>query len=249
MRLKGKSIIVTGGGSGFGAAMCRRFAAEGAKVVVADINREGAEAIAREIGAAAVPCRADVSTGDDVRAMVGQALEAFGDLDCIVNNAGTSHRNGPILDIDEATFDKVYAVNVKSIFHAVNAVLPHFRKRGGGSILNIGSTAGLRPRPGLTWYNGSKAAVNLISKSLAVELAPDRVRVNCICPVIGATALLETFMGAPDTPELRAKFVATIPLGRMSTGDDIASAAVYLTSDEASFITGVLLPVDGGRTV
>jgi 3-oxoacyl-[acyl-carrier protein] reductase len=230
MRLKGKSIIVTGGGSGFGAAMSRRFAAEGAKVLVADLNLDGASEVARSIGSAAVACKVDVASGAEFRTMVAKALEAFGDVDSIVNNAGTSHRNGPILEIDEATFDKVYDVNVKSIFH-------------------IGSTAGIRPRPGLTWYNGSKAAVNLISKSLAVELAPDKVRVNCICPVIGATALLETFMGVPDTPENRARFIATIPLGRMSDGEDIASAAVYLISDEANFITGVLLPVDGGRTV
>jgi 3-oxoacyl-[acyl-carrier protein] reductase len=249
VRLKGKSIIVTGGGSGFGAAMSRRFVAEGAKVLVADLNLDAAETVARTIGSAAVACKVDVSKGAEFRVMVDKALDAFGDVDCVVNNAGTSHRNGPILEIDEETFDRVYDVNVKSIFHSVNCVLPHFRKRGGGTILNIGSTAGLRPRPGLTWYNGSKAAVNLISKSLAVELAPDKVRVNCICPVIGATALLETFMGVPDTPENRARFVATIPLGRMSEGEDIASAAVYLLSDEANFITGVLLPVDGGRTV
>jgi 3-oxoacyl-[acyl-carrier protein] reductase len=249
MRLKGKSIIVTGGGSGFGAAMSRRFVAEGAKVLVADLNLDAAETVARSIGSAAVGCKVDVAKGAEFRVMVDKALDAFGDVDSIVNNAGTSHRNGPILEIDEETFDRVYDVNVKSIFHSVNCVLPHFRKRGGGTILNIGSTAGLRPRPGLTWYNGSKAAVNLISKSLAVELAPDKVRVNCICPVIGATALLETFMGVPDTPENRARFIATIPLGRMSEGEDIASAAVYLLSDEANFITGVLLPVDGGRTV
>ena len=249
MRLQGKRIIVTGGGSGFGAGMGRRFAAEGARVLVADLNEEAARAVAGSIGEAAVACRVDVADGASYQAMVDRALEAFGDLDTVVNNAGYTHRNQPLLDTDEATFDRVYAVNVKSIFHCARSCVPVFRRRGGGVVLNIGSTAGLRPRPGLTWYNGSKAAVNLISKSLAVELAPDRIRVNAICPVMGATGMLESFMGVPDTPENRARFVATIPLGRLSQPEDVASAAVYLVSDEAAFITGVCLPVDGGRTV
>ena len=170
-------------------------------------------------------------------------------LDIVVNNAGWTHRNQPLLDVDEATFDRVYAINVKSIFHMVHAVVPVLRKQRSGVILNIGSTAGMRPRPGLTWYNSSKGAVNLMSKSLAVELAPDNIRVNVICPVMGATGLLESFMGVPDTPENRQRFIATIPLGRLSQPKDIARAAVYLASDEADFITGVEFPVDGGRTV
>jgi len=249
MRLASKSIVVTGGGSGFGAAMSRRFAAEGARVLVADINEEAAARVAEAIGPAAVAMRADVARRDDYEAMITRALEAFGDLDSVVNNAGYTHRNMPALEVDEETFDRVYDVNVKAIYYSALAVVPHFRRRGGGTMLNIASTAGIRPRPGLTWYNGSKAAANLLSQSLAVEFAPDRIRVNAICPVMGATGMLELFMGMPDTPENRARFIATIPLGRLSEPEDIAGAAVYLLSDEASFITGVCLPVDGGRTV
>jgi 3-oxoacyl-[acyl-carrier protein] reductase len=250
MRLRDKKIIVTGGGSGFGAAMSRRFAAEGAKVLVADINGEAAARVAAEIGEAARPFVADVSRAEQVRAMVDEAVSAFGDLDCVVNNAGYTHRNMPLLDVDEAAFDRVYAVNVKSIYHAAFAAVPYFRQRGrGGAFLNIASTAGIRPRPGLTWYNGSKAAVIMLTKSMAVELAPDRIRVNALCPVMGATGMLELFMGMPDTPENRARFVATIPLGRLAEPDDVASPAVYLLSDEAEFITGVCMPVDGGRTI
>jgi 3-oxoacyl-[acyl-carrier protein] reductase len=249
MRLRGKSIVITGGGSGFGAAMAKRFAAEGAKVLVADINGGAAESVAKSIGSAALPCTADVADRDSHQAMIDKAIGEFGGIDCVVNNAGVTHRNQPLLDVDEATFDRVYAVNVKSIYYSCHSVVPHFRKRGAGHILNIGSTAGIRPRPGLTWYNGSKAAVNLLTKSLAVELAPDKIRVNAICPVMGPTGMLEQFMGVPDTPENRARFIATIPLGRLSDADDIACAALYLASDEAQFLTGVCLPVDGGRTV
>lgn len=227
------------------------YAREGASVVLADINEQGAAGVAREIGAAsAAALRCDVTQRADIDASVDLALSRYGKLDIVVNNAGTTHANQPLLDVDEATFDQVFAVNVKSIYHMVQAAVPVFRRQGGGGvILNVGSTAGIRPRPGLTWYNGSKGAVNLLSKSLAVELATDRIRVNAICPVIGETALLEKFMGVPDTPENRAKFIATIPLGRMSVPADIARAAVYLASDDAEFITGVEFPVDGGRTV
>jgi 3-oxoacyl-[acyl-carrier protein] reductase len=154
-----------------------------------------------------------------------------------------------MLEVSEAEFDRIYAVNVKSIYHMTRAAVPAMRRQGGGVIINIGSTAGIRPRPGLTWYNGSKAAVNLLSRSMAVELAGDRIRVNCLAPVIGETALLESFMGLADTPENRARFIATIPLGRMSRPRDVANACLYLASDEAEFITGVVLEVDGGRTV
>jgi 3-oxoacyl-[acyl-carrier protein] reductase len=167
----------------------------------------------------------------------------------VVNNAGYTHHNRPLLEVDETTFDRVYAVNVKAIYFSVFAAVPYFRERGRGVFLNIGSTAGIRPRPGLTWYNGSKAAANMLTKSLAVELAPDKIRVNAICPVMGATGMLEQFMGMPDTPENRAKFISSIPLGRLAEPDDIANPAVYLVSDEAEFVTGVCMPVDGGRTI
>jgi len=248
-RLAGKTALITGAASGFGAEMARLYAAEGARVVIADINDGGAGQVAAAIGAAASPVRCDVTRRADVDAAVKHTLQTFGRLDIVVNNAGWTHHNGPLLDVDEATFDKVYDINVKSIFHMTQAVVPMMRDQGGGVILNIGSTAGIRPRPGLTWYNGSKGAVNLLSKSMAVELAPMKIRVNCIAPVIGHTALLESFMGVPDTPENRAKFIATIPLGRMSEPGDVARAALFLASDEAAFITGVEFPVDGGRTV
>ncbi|HTP71301.1 MAG TPA: SDR family oxidoreductase [Burkholderiaceae bacterium] len=250
MRLQGKVAIVTGAASGFGAEIARQYAKEGAKVALADINEAGAKDVAGPLGASGVAVKCDVTQRADIDALVAATLKAFGGrLDIVVNNAGWSHKNGPLLDVDEAQFDKVYAINVKSIFHMTHAVVPVLRRQRSGVIVNIGSTAGLRPRPGLTWYNSTKGAVNLMSKSLAVELAPDNIRVNVICPVMGATGLLEQFMGMPDTPENRKKFLATIPLGRLSTPLDIARAAVYLASDEAEFITGVEFPVDGGRTV
>jgi len=248
MRLKDKVAVVTGGASGFGAAIVRHFVEEGAKVVILDLNGEGAARVAGNSGQA-IAVGGDVTKRADIDKAVGAAVENFGKLDIVVNNAGWSFRNKPILEVTEDEFDRVYAINVKSIFHMTNATVPLMRKQGGGCIINIGSTGGIRPRPGLTWYNGSKGAVNLLSSAMAAELAPDKIRVNCIAPVIGETALLETFMGVPDTPENRAKFIATIPLGRMSQPDDIAKACVYLASDDASFVTGVVLPVDGGRTV
>ncbi len=249
MRLKDKTALVTGAASGFGREIARRFAREGAKVAIVDLNEEGAKAVAAEIGDAAIAVGCDVADGAQVQAAVDATVEAFGRADIVINNAGWSHKNQPILDVDYETFRKVYAINVDSIFHMTHAALPHWRQIGGGVMINVGSTAGIRPRPGLTWYNSSKGAVNLMTKSLAVDLAPDRVRVCGIAPVMGATALLETFMGMPDTPENRAKFVSTIPLGRLSEPEDIANAALYLSSDEAEFITGVILEVDGGRTV
>ena len=249
MRLKDKVAIITGAGGGFGEGIARRFAAEGAKVVVLDLRGDAAERVATEIGHGAVPVSADVGDGPAVRRAVEDTLVRFGKLDILVNNAGTTHRNQPLLEVSEDSFDLVFRVNVKSIFHFVRAAAPVMRDAGGGVILNVSSTAGLRPRPGLTWYNASKGAVNVMSKSLALELAPWKIRVNAICPVMGETGLLESFMGVPDTPENRARFVATIPLGRMSRAQDIANAALYLASDEAEFITGVEFPVDGGRTV
>ena len=249
MRLKNRTAIVTGAASGFGAEIARQYAIEGAKVALADINEAGARKVAAECGDDAIAVKCDVSKRADIDALVKRTLDRFGGVDIVVNNAGWTHKNGPLLDVDEATFEKVYAINVKSIFHMTHAVVPLLRKQKRGVILNIGSTAGMRPRPGLTWYNSSKGAVNLMSKSLAVELGPDNIRVNVICPVMGETALLESFMGMPDTPENRKKFVATIPLGRLSKPIDIARAAVYLASDEAEFISGVEFPVDGARTV
>jgi 3-oxoacyl-[acyl-carrier protein] reductase len=247
MRLQNKSAVVTGAGGGFGEGIARLFAAQGARVVVADLDAEAAQRVAGEIGGIAV--HGDVSKREDVDAMVAAAVRDFGGLDILVNNAGTTHRNQPLLDVDEATFDRVYAVNVKSLYWTTQAAVPVFREQGrGGSIINISSTAGIRPRPGLVWYNGTKGAVNTMTQCMAIELAPDRIRVNAICPVLGATALMEAFMGQPDNPEVRQKFMSTIPLGRMSTPFDIANACLWLAEDASSFITGVLLPVDGGRT-
>jgi 3-oxoacyl-[acyl-carrier protein] reductase len=249
MRLEGKIAIVTGGGGGFGEAIARRFAAEGARVVVADLRADAAERVASEIGNAALPVTADVGSSTDVAKVVSETLRHFGTPDILVNNAGTTHRNQPLLETDEASFDRVFRVNVKSIYYFVQAVVPHMRDAGGGVILNVGSTAGIRPRPGLTWYNSSKGAVNLMSRSLGAELAPWKIRVNALCPVAGDTPLLEALMGVPDTPGNRAKYIASIPLGRLTKPSDVASAAVYLASDEAEFITGVEFPIDGGRTI
>jgi 3-oxoacyl-[acyl-carrier protein] reductase len=249
MRLSNKVALVTGAASGFGAEIARTFAREGAKVSLVDLNHDGVKAVATSIGDSALAIGGDVTRTGDVRAAVEQTHSTHGRIDVVVNNAGWSHRNRPMLEVGEAEFDRVFATNVKSIYHMTHAVVPLMRKQGGGCIINIGSTAGIRPRPGLTWYNGSKGAVNLMSRSMAVELAPDKIRVNCIAPVIGETGLLETFMGLPDTPENRAKFIATIPLGRLSHPKDVAAACLYLASDEAAFVTGVVLEVDGGRTI
>jgi 3-oxoacyl-[acyl-carrier protein] reductase len=249
MRLKDKVAVVTGGGSGFGEGIARRFVAEGAHVVVADIAIEAAERVAAEIGDRAVAFHGDVSRDDSVGRMLAATLDAFGTVDIVVNNAGTTHRNRPMLEVSEAEFDRVYAVNVKSIFLTAKHFVPHFRRQGGGAFVNIASTAGVRPRPGLTWYNGSKGAVITTSRSMAAELGPDRIRVNCVNPVMAATGLLTEFMGVDDTPENRARFISTIPLGRFSTPEDVANACLYLASDEARFITGVCLEVDGGRCV
>ena len=247
-QLEGKIAIVTGGAGGFGEGIVRSYVAEGARVIVADIEAGKGEALARELGDAAHFVRCDVAQRPDIDAVVRACTDRFGSPDIVVNNAGTTHVNQPLLDVDEAMFDRVFAVNVKSIYYMVLAVLPLMRARQSGVILNIGSTAGIRPRPGLTWYNASKGAVNVLSKSLAIELGPDRIRVNAICPVIGETGLLEKFMGVPDTPENRSRFLATIPLGRLCRPSDVAAAAVYLASDAAEFVSGVEFPVDGART-
>jgi 3-oxoacyl-[acyl-carrier protein] reductase len=247
--LAGKITIVTGAGGGFGEGIARAYVDAGARVIVADIKADAAQRVAQELGASASPFTVDVTNKAQIEALVRHCVDTFGPPDIVVNNAGTTHKNRPMLEVDEATFDRVFAVNVKSIYHMTQAVLPLLRQQGGGVILNIGSTAGIRPRPGLTWYNASKGAVNLLSKSMAVELGPENIRVNAICPVMGATGLLEDFMGVPDTPENRSRFTGTIPLGRLSTAEDIATVAVFLASDAAAFLTGIEFPVDGGRTV
>jgi 3-oxoacyl-[acyl-carrier protein] reductase len=219
--LQGRVALITGAAAGFGEAIARRFVAEGAKVLVADLEGARAQDVATSLGASARAVRCDVSSRADVDAAVAACVDAFGGVDILVNNAGTTHRNQSMLEVDEATFDRVFAVNVKSIFHTTQAVVPLMKARRSGCIVNIGSTAGIRPRPGLTWYNASKGAVNLLSKSMAAELGPDGIRVNAVCPV----------------------------MSRMSTPEDVAEATLYLASDAARFITGVELPVDGGRTI
>jgi len=251
MRLQGKVALVTGAGSGFGEGIATRFAAEGARVIINDVSVKAGERVAAAINATGGQAQfvaADVSRGDDVAALLKASVSAFGGLDIMVNNAGVSHRNQSMLGVSEAEFDRVYAVNVKSLYWTAQHMVPHFRERGGGAFVNIASTAGVRPRPGLVWYNGSKGAMITISRAMAVELAPDRIRVNVINPVAGDTPLLATFMGE-DTPERRAQFISSIPLGRFSQPRDIANAALYLASDEADFITGACLEVDGGRCV
>ncbi len=247
-RLAGKTAIVTGGASGFGAGIVRKFVAEGARVLVADINGDAAAALAAELGPSASAQQVDVSRGDSVNAMAEAAFTAFGQLDILVNNAGVTHLPAPMEEISEADFDRVLAVNAKSVYLTARAFVPHMKARKAGAILNIASTAAVSPRPRLSWYNASKGWLVTATKSMAVELAPFGVRVNALNPVAGETPLLKTFMGA-DTPEMRAKFLATIPIGRFSTPADIGNAACYLCSDEASMVTGVALEVDGGRVI
>jgi 3-oxoacyl-[acyl-carrier protein] reductase len=251
MRLQDKVVLVTGGGSGFGEGIATRFAQEGAGVVVNDVNRDNGERVVAAIRAAggrASFAYGDVSQGADVAGLLQSALGAFGDLHVVVNNAGVSHRNQSMLTVSEQEYDRVFAINVKSLYWSAQHFVPHFTQRGGGAFVNIASTAGVRPRPGLVWYNGSKGAMITISKAMAVELAPLKIRVNVINPVAGETPLLATFMGE-DTAERRAQFVASVPIGRLSQPRDIANAALYLASDEADFVTGACLEVDGGRCV
>ena len=248
-QLEGRVALITGAGSGFGEGIAKLFAREGAKVVIADLNEQGANRVASLIGSSALALKGDVSKREDIQSMVDATMNEFSSLDIVINNAAITHKNQPMLDVDEAMFDRMFDVNVKSIYYMTNAVVPLMRKQGKGVIINIGSTAGIRPRPGLTWYNATKGAVNLLSKSMAVELGPDNIRVNAICPVMGVTGMFELFMGLPDTPENRAKFQSTIPLGRFCKPEDVAAAALFLASDAAEFITGVEFPVDGGRTI
>ncbi|MXU66491.1 glucose 1-dehydrogenase [Oceanomicrobium pacificus] len=246
MRLEGKSAIVTGGASGFGAGIVRKFSAEGARVLIADLNPDAAEALAAELGAQAAGV--DVADAASVAALAARASDLIGPVDILVNNAGITHLPQPMEDVEEAEFDRVFAVNAKSVYLTARAFVPAMRAAGRGAILNLASTAGLSPRPGLSWYNASKGWMITATKAMAVELAPQGVRVNALCPVAGETPLLHRFLGE-DTPEMRAKFLSTIPLGRFSQPEDLGNAACFLCSDEASMITGVAMEVDGGRCV
>ena len=253
MRVAQQSIIVTGAGNGIGEGIAKRLASEGARVTVNDINTVGGQRVVDEIvaaGGTAQFVQADVTRSAEVKALVDAAVQRYGKLDTMVNNAGWTHRNRPMLEVSEDEFDKVYAINMKSIYLSAIHAVPALRANGGGSFINIASTAGVRPRPGLTWYNGSKAAVIITSKSMAAELGPDNIRVNCINPVFNPdTGLAAEFAGGPVDDVRRAKFLATIPLGRFSTALDVANAALYLASSEAAFISGICLEVDGARCV
>ena len=247
MRLKGKVALITGAGSGFGEGIAQRFSEEGANVAIIDINPEAGQRVANDIDNSLF-VEADVANSASVKNMVSKTIETFGGLDILVNNAGITHRNQPMLEVDEKTFDRIFAVNVKSVYLTAIHAVPILRHRK-GKIVNIASTAGISPRPGLTWYNSTKGAMITMTKSMAAELAPDGIRVNAVNPVIGETGLTLEFMGGVDDPKIREKFLSTIPLRRMSTPIDIANAALFLASDEADLITGVCLEVDGGRCI
>ncbi|ANP37393.1 3-ketoacyl-ACP reductase [Phaeobacter gallaeciensis] len=248
MRLAGKTAIVTGGASGFGAGIVEKFLAEGAKVMIADINGDAAAAMAADLGPNAIAQAVDVADGASVHAMAEAALTAFGQVDILVNNAGVTHLPTPLDEVSEEDFDRVFNVNMKSVYLTARALVPHMKSRKTGAILNVASTAGVSPRPNLNWYNASKGWMITATRTMAVELAPSGVRVNAINPVAGETPLLKSFMGE-DTPEVRAKFLSTIPLGRFSTPEDMGNAACFLCSDEASMVTGVAMEVDGGRCI
>ncbi|WP_171234752.1 SDR family oxidoreductase [Ruegeria sp. HKCCA6837] len=248
MRLEGKTAIVTGGASGFGAGIVQKFLEEGARVMIADINGEAALDLANTLGEQAIGHQVDVADGASVQAMADTARRQFENLDILVNNAGVTHLPTPLEDVAEDDFDRLFNVNMKSVYLTARAFVPAMKARGAGAILNVASTAGLSPRPNLNWYNASKGWMITATKTMAVELAPTGLRVNAICPVAGETPLLKSFMGE-DTPEMRAKFLSTIPLGRFSTPEDMANAACFLCSDEASMITGTALEVDGGRCI
>ena len=248
MRLKDKTAIVTGAGSGFGKGISMRFAKEGARVGVIDINAEAAREVASQIGNSAFAMEADVSIDGDVSRMVQEALDRWGQLDILVNNAGTTHRNQPMTEVTEEEYERIFAVNVKSVYLSAKHIVPVMKKQGFGVILNVASTAGVRPRPGLVWYNTSKGAMMTATKAMAIELAGEKIRVNAINPVAGETGMLHLFMGE-DTPEKRAQFISSIPLGRLSLPEDMANAALFLCSDEAEMITGLCMEVDGGRCI
>ena len=225
-----------------------RFAKEGARVGVIDINAEAAREVASQIGNSAFVMEADVSIDGDVSRMVQEALDRWGQLNILVNNAGTTHRNQPMTEVTEEEYERIFAVNVKSVYLGARHVVPVMKKQGFGVILNVASTAGVRPRPGLVWYNTSKGAMMTATKAMAIELAGEKIRVNAINPVAGETGMLHLFMGE-DTPEKRAQFISSIPLGRLSLPEDMANAALFLCSDEAEMITGLCMEVDGGRCI
>ncbi len=247
-RLEGKRAIVTGGASGFGAGIARRFAEEGARVIVADLNGDAASALAAELGAADLGVKVDVSSAADVASLAETANRLLGGVDIVVNNAGVGHTPQPLDELSDEAFDRIANVNMRAIYLMSKAFVPAMKAQGSGAILNIASTGGVSPRPNLTWYNASKGWVITATRAMAVELAPFQIRVNALNPVAGDTPLLKTFMGA-DTPEVRAKFLASIPIGRFSTPEDMGAAAAFLCSDDASMITGVALEVDGGRCI
>ena len=248
MDLTDKTAIVTGGASGFGAGIVDSFVSAGARVMIADINAEAAEDMATQIGDQTIAQEVDVGNGASVTAMAEAALSQFGQVDILVNNAGITHLPKPMEEVTEDEFDRVLTVNAKSVYLTARALIPHMKSRGTGAVLNVASTAGLSPRPNLNWYNASKGWMITATKTMAVELAPQGIRVNAICPVAGETPLLQSFMGE-DTPEVRTKFLSTIPLGRFSTPQDMGNAATFLCSDAASMITGVAMEVDGGRCI
>jgi len=248
MRLDGKLAIVTGGASGFGAGIVRRFILDGARVVIADINGDAAAALADKLGDAALGLQVDVTDADDVAAMADAAISLGGGIDILVNNAGVGHTPEPMETLSEDDFDRIFEVNIKSIYRTAQQIVPMMKEKGSGAILNMGSTGGVSPRPNLTWYNASKGWVITATRSMAIELAGSGVRVNALNPVAGETPSLKTFMGE-DTPEVRAKFLASIPIGRFSTPEDMGAAACFLCSDDASMVTGVALEVDGGRCI
>ncbi|KAJ9213990.1 hypothetical protein DTO166G4_4435 [Paecilomyces variotii] len=249
-RLQGKIAIVTGGGSGFGAAIARRFGNEGAKVILTDINAANGEKVASENSQNLIFQKQDVTKVDDWNAVVNLAIEKFGRVDILVNNAGTTYKNKPTLEVTEEEWERVFQVNVKSIFHAVKTVIPRFIEQGnGGSVINISSTGASRPRPGLVWYNATKGAVSNATKGLAAEYGPHNIRVNSVCPLLSGTGLFEMFTGVPDTPENRKNFIAQVPLGRLTDPNDIANTVLFLASDEGQFINGTEIVVDGGKCI
>ena len=247
-RMTDKVAVVTGGGSGFGAGIARQFCDEGARVVLLDLNQEAAESIAKELGETCLALCADISDKSNLSSAIDQIIDWSGKIDILVNNAGVGHEPTPLDELSEKQFDRIFQVNMRGIYLTSNLVVPIMKAKGQGCILNIASTAGISPRPNLTWYNASKGWVITATKSMAIELAPFNIRVNAINPVAGETPLLSTFMGE-DTPEMREKFLSTIPLGRFSTPEDIGRAAVYLCSNESSLVTGTALEIDGGRTI
>jgi 3-oxoacyl-[acyl-carrier protein] reductase len=248
MRLKGKKAIITGGASGFGEGIVRKFVSEGADVLIADLNIEAAQKLSDELGTAVKSSETNVAKNDSVLKMVALASAELGGVDILVNNAGITHLPAPMEEVSDEDFDKVFAVNCKSVFLTAKHIVPIFKSQRSGVILNVASTAGVSPRPHLNWYNASKGWMNNATKGMAVELASSGIRVNAINPVAGETPLLKKFMGE-DTPEMRAKFLSTIPLGRFSTPEDMGNAACFLCSDEASMLTGVCMEVDGGRCI